>query len=533
MRGYGAGTGMPEVVAPMLPAAGELPDAEGAGAWAVEFAWEGFRCMAHVRPGRVKLLSSGARSVTASFPELRVLGERLGTASAGFVLDGLVVALDEGGRPSRRPLMRRTATVRPSEGLMRRVPVGYVVTDLLWHDGRSLLRLPYATRRELLERLELGAAPIMVPPSFHTDEAEFVMQTAEQYGLDGLHLKRLDAPYQPGRRTRQWLRVPLRRRRQVVVGGWTPADPHKPDKVGAVLLGLPVAGGLRYVGRVGIGSGRERRAVRELMLELQQEDPPFTEDLPERIASDGRWVAPRIVAEVEYQALTRTGQLRLPAWQGLCAPDEVDPGLWDVPDARADPQVRDVPGEAPVPVEPAPPPAPPPAPVSSVLNRRLEQHFVYNSLNTIAAITRTDPGRARELLLGFAELSRAADRADTAAIPLADELEAVRAYLGIEAARFGRRLEFTVGVEPGVEDAQIAPLQLLDAVKATVQQRIEPRPEGGRLAVRAVAAGEQCVVTVTDEGHPDPSARSVAVIRLPLGVGEDGSDTAQEPLAAP
>jgi bifunctional non-homologous end joining protein LigD len=525
MRGRAAGTGMPEVVPPMLPAAGELPDPGDGEGWAVEFAWEGFRCLAYVRPGRVRLLSSGGRSVTASFPELRVLGERIAGSSAGMVLDGLVVALDEGGRPSRRPLMRRTATVRPSEGLMRRVPVGYVVTDLLWHDGRSLVRTPYAARRERLESLELGVAPIMVPPSFPTDEAEFVMQTAEQYGLDGLHLKRLDAPYAPGRRTRQWLRVPLRRSRQVVVGGWTPADPHKPDKVGAVLLGLPVADGLRYVGRVGIGSGRERRAVRELMLELQQDDTPFAEGLPDRVAEDARWVAPRLVAEVEYQALTRTGQLRLPAWRGLCEPDEVDPGLWDVAD-----DVAAIPPAPPEP-EPEPGPGPPPssapvssAPVSSVLNRRLEQHFVYNSLNTIAAITRTDPARARELLLGFAELSRAADRADTEDIPLADELDAVRAYLSIEGARFGRRLAFSVGVEPGLDEVRIVPLQLLDAVKATVQQRIEPRPEGGRLAVRAAAAGNRCVVTVTDEGYPDP-----VVLRLPLPEAE----AAPAPLAAP
>lgn len=530
MRGRAAGTGMPEVVPPMLPAAGELPDSGDGGDWAVEFAWEGFRCLAYVRPGRVRLLSSGARSVTASFPELRVLGERIAGPSTGMVLDGLVVALDEAGRPSRRPLMRRTATVRPSEGLMRRVPVGYVVTDLLWHDGRSLIRTPYATRRERLESLGLGAAPIMVPPSFHTDEAEFVMQTAEQYGLDGLHLKRLDAPYQPGRRTRQWLRVPLRRSRQVVVGGWTPADPHKPDKVGAVLLGLPAADGLRYVGRVGIGSGRERRAVRELMLELQQDDTPFGQGLPDRVAQDARWVAPRLVAEVEYQALTRTGQLRLPAWRGLCEPDEVDPGLWDVADdviamAPAAAEAEPEPGpEPPPPTTPVPAAAVSSAAVSSVLNRRLEQHFVYNSLNTIAAITRTDPARARELLLGFAELSRAADRADTGDIPLADELDAVRAYLSIEGARFGRRLEFSVGMEPGLEEVRIVPLQLLDAVKATVQQRIEPRPEGGRLAVRAAVAGLQCVVTVTDEGHPDP-----VVIRLPLPEAE----AAPAPLAAP
>ncbi|WP_344412509.1 hypothetical protein, partial [Pseudonocardia ailaonensis] len=328
--GSGMPAGMPAVVPPMLPAQGDLADGDR-GEWAVEFAWAGFRCVAYVLPGRVRLLSSTARTVTGSFPELAVLGERV--RGSGMVLDGVVVALDDAGRPSRRPLMRRTSTVAPSERLRERVPIGFVATDLLWLDGRPLLRRPYAERRELLEGLGIAGAPILVPPSHPASDAAFVMETAERYGLDGLHLKRADASYKAGRRTRDWLRVPLRRSRPVVVGGWMPADPRKPGRPGALLLGIPeVDGPLRYVGRVGIGSGAARREIAELLRTHHAQLSPFDEEgpgaVPDQVADDARWLRPEIVGSAEYQGWTRGGHLRLPVWAGVEAAEEIDPEAW-------------------------------------------------------------------------------------------------------------------------------------------------------------------------------------------------------------
>jgi LytS/YehU family sensor histidine kinase len=134
----------------------------------------------------------------------------------------------------------------------------------------------------------------------------------------------------------------------------------------------------------------------------------------------------------------------------------------------------------------------------TVQARRLEQHFVYNALNTIAALMRTDPVHARELLLGFADLSRAADRPDGAPGTLGDELAAVRAYLQLEQARFGRRLQVEILVEDSLHALPMAPRRVLDAVRAIVQQRIEPRPGGGTVTVTAERAGAGCLVRVGD-----------------------------------
>ncbi|MEU7814875.1 histidine kinase, partial [Pseudonocardia sp. NPDC049154] len=163
--------------------------------------------------------------------------------------------------------------------------------------------------------------------------------------------------------------------------------------------------------------------------------------------------------------------------------------------------------------------AAPPGPASS-LNRSLEQHFVYNAFNTIAALMRTDPGRARELLLGFADLSRTADRVGTPEIPLADELAAVRAYLAIEKARFGRRLETAVTVDDvltaQLADLAIAPLRVLVLVRETVQQRIEPRPGGGAVTVHVVPDGVGgAEVVVADAGHGETRLRVPAPAACP------------------
>ena len=205
----------------MLAAPGSLPDG---GDWVVEFAWEGLRCLAHVRPDRVRLRTANGRDVTSSFPELvEPLTRR--APRGGMVLDGTVVAVGEGGLPRRRQLQRRTASTRPSPAVLRRTPVGFVVGDLLWLAGRDLVDLPYRRRRELLEELGLARPPVVVSPTFPVAEAEAVMRTAEEYGAEALHARHLDAPYRPGRRPRAWLRVPLRRSGLVVVGGWNPAGP--------------------------------------------------------------------------------------------------------------------------------------------------------------------------------------------------------------------------------------------------------------------------------------------------------------------
>lgn len=481
---------MPEFIEPMLAGTGEFP---GGPDWAVEFAWEGLRVIAYATPQRVRLLSSTSRTITTSFPDLED-SLRRAAPRAGVVLDGTVVALNANRLPRRRALQSRSGTSRPSDALVRRVPAGFLAGDVLWCDGRSTLDLPYRARRALRDELAFDEERAWPTPSFPAEELGAVMATADQHGLDAIYAKHLESPYRPGRRSKHLLRLPVRRVRQVVVGGFSPADPRRPDSaIGALLLGVPDEAGLRYVGRAGLRTADDRSAVAAALPGLRRARSPFDDPLPPEIAEHAVWMAPRLVGRVEFAEWTADGRLRLPTWRGLVSGKNVDPAALAHPPAR--PNLA--PGDPPAAEPPVPPPDEPAAPPGLRLEqRRLEQHFVYNALNTIASVIRTDPDRARDLLLDFADLNRAADR-NAATTTLGEEMEIVRAYLGLEQARFGSRLGVEIEVDPGVLGSAVEPLALLDAVRTTVQEHIEPRPEGGTLAVM-VRAGV-CAVGITGE----------------------------------
>jgi bifunctional non-homologous end joining protein LigD len=503
---------MPDLVPPMRPSAGSGQPPTGPD-WVVELDWTGYRCVAYVEPGRrVRLLSANAVSMTAAYPEL---AEPLLRRSPprGMVLDGTLVARGEEHAARARLLQRRGGRFRPSAGHIQAVPVDFQVADLLWLDGHSTVELPYRDRRTLLEGLGFDAAPVWTTSPMPVSELAAMLRVADVEGVDALHARHLGSRYKPGGRSPLWLKVPVPRVRQVVVGGWTPTDPANPDTIASLLLGVPDAGGLRYVGRVGV-AGEERRRVAELRT-LRRSDPPFAAGVPAGHARDAIWVRPRLVGLVEFTGFTADGRLRLPRWRGPVDPAEVDEPRWARP---ADPPPSRIagptgPAEAPVPPPAPAPPAEPPPPPPDRPDRPLEQHFFYNSLNTIAALIRTDPARARDLLFGFADLSRSADLPADAPSTLARELDAVRGYLQLEQARFGRRLQVHLDVEPGpVPPTAVAvrPLQVLARVRATVQQDIEPLPGGGALTVSVRADGDAYRVSVQGPAGPP------AVIVLPV-----------------
>src|SRR5215218_365401 len=158
---------MPEHIKPMLARTGDLPKDDHK--WAYEIKWDGVRGIAYADGGRLRLEARSGRDITPRYPELRELGRALAGRQA--VLDGEVVAFDADGRPSFQKLQGRMHLT--SEHAVRRLsqsdPVHYVVFDLLWLDGRSLMELPYTDRRERL--LELGLdGPTWRTPANHVGD---------------------------------------------------------------------------------------------------------------------------------------------------------------------------------------------------------------------------------------------------------------------------------------------------------------------------------------------------------------------------
>lgn len=529
----GVNGGLPELVPPMTPSAGSGQPPVGPD-WVVELAWTGHRCIAYVEPGRrTRLLSSGDVSMTTAYPELGPPLEQH-SPPRGMILDGTIVARGE-EYAARADRLRRRRARRPSEGHIRAVPVDFQVADLLWLDGHPTVDLPYRDRRVLLEGLGFAEAPVWTTSPLPVSELASMLRIADVKGVDALHARHLGFRYRPGGRSPLWVKVPVPRTRQVVVGGWTPTDPAHPERIASLLLGVPGPEGLRYVGRVGV-AGDERGHIARLR-RLRTDRTPFTPAVPADAARSAIWVAPMLVGLVEFTGVALGGRLRLPRWRGLldvAGPDAVDDTRWAVVEELPPPRVTGtgtatavgappLPGAAETagaagPAEVEMPRRAVPAPdhatvigAATVLGaagvvwtaaapgaetRRLEQHFVYNALNTIASLIRTDPARARELLFGFADLSRAADQPGDATITLGRELEAVAGYLKLEQARFGARLRVELDVDAALHDTAVAPMRVMAAVRDAVQRHIEPRAQGGVLSVSAQPRDGGCAVTV-------------------------------------
>jgi bifunctional non-homologous end joining protein LigD len=189
-------TRMPSLAGPMLATnASRLPHDDAA--WAYDMHWDGARALGYVSGGRLRL-DHGGEDVVSRFPELRQLGDRL--APTECVLDGVLAAFDENGRVSREALEPRLS------GAKKRVPAQYLLFDLLWLDGRTLLDLPYAQRRELLDGMELAGPHWLTPPHF-VGTGRAALAASREQGSLGVVAKRLESPYRPGTRNRDWLLV--------------------------------------------------------------------------------------------------------------------------------------------------------------------------------------------------------------------------------------------------------------------------------------------------------------------------------------
>ncbi|AOT62319.1 MULTISPECIES: histidine kinase [Streptomyces] len=134
------------------------------------------------------------------------------------------------------------------------------------------------------------------------------------------------------------------------------------------------------------------------------------------------------------------------------------------------------------------------------LRAQISPHFVYNSLAAIASFTRTDPERARELLLEFADFTRYSFRRHGDFAQLADELRAIEQYLALAGARFGDRLQVTLQVAPEVLPVTLPFLCLQPLVENAVKHGLEDSRTACRITIAARDAGAEAVVTVEDDG---------------------------------
>lgn len=299
-------------VAPMLAVSGPLPrDDEG---WTFEVKWDGVRAVAYVDDGRMRVESRNLLDITPRYPEIHGLAEAVG--GRGVVLDGEVVTFDDEGRPSFGRLQHRMHVTgeRDVRLRMHEFPVVYMLFDVLWLDGEWTMGLPYRERRTLLEGLGLHGTTWQTPGS-HVGDGAAMLEASRRRGLEGIIAKQLDAPYEPGRRSRAWVKVKNARRQEAVVGGWLEGTGNRAGRIGALLVGYYDSGALRFAGRVGGGfTDRMLAEVGALLAPLARSTSPFADKVPYRQA---HWVEPRMVVDVEFGEWTPGGTLRHPRFKGV------------------------------------------------------------------------------------------------------------------------------------------------------------------------------------------------------------------------
>jgi bifunctional non-homologous end joining protein LigD len=340
---------LPRNLQPMLARAGPLPADDER--WAFEIKWDGVRAIAYSLPGQLQLQSRNLNDITGQYPELGRLNRALSSHAA--VLDGEIVAFDEHGRPSFAALQPRMHVTSKAQvkRLAKGTPVTYMIFDLLWLDGHSLMDLPYLERRQTLASLQLSGERWQTPEHV-VGHGRAVLRASAEQGLEGIVAKRLDSTYQPARRSPGWVKVKNVRRQEFVIGGWMPGKGQRSQRIGALLVGVYEQGGaLRYAGRVGTGFGeQELDSLARLLFPMRRATSPFTAGVkPPRGAI---FCEPRLVAEVEFREWTKGGSLRAPSYKGLRddkpaeqvvredepaqAPEHDQPGPLVLPDRDAD-----------------------------------------------------------------------------------------------------------------------------------------------------------------------------------------------------
>jgi len=291
-----------------------------------EIKWDGYRAIAFIESGRVRLVSRNQNDLTPRYPELRDLPQFLKAKSA--ILDGEVVALDEQGRASFSLMQQRTG-FRPGgrrAAANADVPVLYYAFDLLYLDGYDWRRVPLEERKRKLASLLIAGDALRYSDHYEA-QGKALFEIARQKELEGILAKKRASIYEE-RRSREWLKIKIRHRLECVVGGYTEPEGSRAH-FGSLVLGLHDSQGrLIHVGQV--GSGFDQKLLDEIwkvLKKLETKKNPFFGEV--EALRKTFWVKPELVAEVEYAEWTggtsegSGPKLRAPVFLGLR--DDKDP----------------------------------------------------------------------------------------------------------------------------------------------------------------------------------------------------------------
>ncbi|MCX2480573.1 DNA ligase D [Pedobacter sp. MC2016-15] len=283
--------------------------------WTYEVKWDGYRALAFVKKGDVQLLSRNNKSFNDKFYPIYDL---LKTWKLNAVFDGEILVLNEKGISNFGDLQNWRSE---ADG-----DLVFYVFDLLWYEGKSLMELPLSQRQSILkEVLPIDDDSVRLSKVFEASGIEF-FEAAKKMGLEGIMAKKTDSLYAADSRSREWLKIKINKRQEVVIAGFTKNEDTS-KKFSSLLLGVYEKGKLQYVGKVGTGfSDALQKEMIAQFKPLIVDKSPF-ETLPDvnkpsrfrpnPPKAQATWLKPELVCEVAYTEITSDGVFRHPSFQGM------------------------------------------------------------------------------------------------------------------------------------------------------------------------------------------------------------------------
>jgi bifunctional non-homologous end joining protein LigD len=305
-------TPMPADLAPMLATLVDKPFDEPG--WAYEVKWDGYRALAYVNGSSVELRSRNNKPFNEKFYPVY---EAVRLWGINAVVDGEIIVANDKGIADFSDLQGWR-----SEADGRLI---FYLFDLLWLDGYDLTKLPLAERRKILESIVPENDTIKLSKTFEATGTEF-FKLAENMNLEGIIAKKINSLYEPGNRSKEWLKIKTEKRQEMVIGGYT-MNENSSKKFSALLMGWYENGILHFVSPVGTGfSDKVQSSLLEKFKPLETSQCPFNTipdyNKPSRFRPNPpkatvTWLKPALVAEVSYREMTRDGALRHPSFKGL------------------------------------------------------------------------------------------------------------------------------------------------------------------------------------------------------------------------
>src|SRR4051812_29678743 len=287
--------------------------------WTFEPKYDGIRVLAFVTSDEVKLITRNGKEKAKQFPEIVAALEKLASqARRSFVLDGEIVALID-GEPARFQELQSRMHVKESHIIERHSsssPAALILFDIVMDGDEVLLDEPWTERRAHLEK-RVGkrvTKQLRITDSVQGDGKK-MLDRARREGWEGVIAKRIDSRYEPGNRSRNWLKLKIEFRQEFVVGGYTEPRNSR-EHIGAILLGYYDKDRFIYVGHTGGGFGRESLAEMYRKIHpLERKTSPFAET--PKTNEKAHWVEPKVVVEVKFSEWTADRRLRQPIFLGV------------------------------------------------------------------------------------------------------------------------------------------------------------------------------------------------------------------------